>query len=155
MKRGSTYRMMQLAKKDVCVCSWIYSGKNAYVLFVQPNKRTMQRSTPQMSHFASVKKAFLEKCKNQKCRTDHEEKKPYEEDGRDGNCLWPLWKRAWCFLKHLTNRATDHNVHTLRDVYIQKNKNRQDTGIPNFRATLLIRTSTRVHLKYARKEENG
>ena len=155
MKSGSTLTMMQLAKKDACVLSWIYSGKNAYVLFGQPNKWTMHISTPQKSHFASVKKAFLERCKNQKCRIGHAEKKPCEEDGRDVNYLWPLWKSEWCFLKHLTNRATDHNAHTLRGVYIQKNKNRHDTGIPNCRATLLIRTSTRVHLKYARKEESG
>ena len=155
MKSGSTLTMMQLLQKDVCILSWIYSGKNAYVLCSQPSKWTMHISTPQKSHFASVKKAFLEKCKNQKCRTVHGEKRPCEDDGRDVNRLWPLWRSVWCFLKHLRNRATDHTAHTLRGVYIRKNKNRHDTGTPSFRATRLIRTSTRVHLKYASKEKNG
>ena len=31
-------------------------------------------------------------------------------------------------------------------------KNQQDTGIPKFRAALLTRTSTSLHLKYPRKE---
>ena len=35
MKSGKTWTTMPLAKKGVCVFSWIYSGKNAYALFGQ------------------------------------------------------------------------------------------------------------------------
>ena len=37
----------------------------------------------------------------------------------------------------------------------EKNKNQQDTGTPKFRAALLTRTPTSLHLKYPRKEKNG
>ena len=36
-----------------------------------------------------------------------------------------------------------------------KTKNQQDTGTPKFRAALLTRTPTSLHLKYPRKEKNG
>ena len=35
LKSGKTWTMMSLAKKGVCLFSWIYSGKNAYALFGQ------------------------------------------------------------------------------------------------------------------------
>ena len=74
MKGGKTSTVMQLAKKSVCVFPWIYSGKNAYALFGQPNKRARIFCTTKKSHFASVKRAILKKWKNQKCRTGHGEK---------------------------------------------------------------------------------
>ena len=73
MKFRRTSTMMQLAKKGVCVLSWINFGKNADALFGQLNKRAMQISITKMSHFALVKKPMLKKCKTQKCRTGHGE----------------------------------------------------------------------------------
>ena len=70
-KSGKTSTMMQLAKKGVHVFSWIYSGKNAYALFGQPNKRARQISTTKKSHVASVKRAIQKMWKIQKCRTGH------------------------------------------------------------------------------------
>ena len=61
MKSGKTLTMMLLAKKGVCVFSWIYSGKNTYALFGQPSKREMQISTTKKSHFSSVKRPILKK----------------------------------------------------------------------------------------------
>ena len=64
---------MRLAKKGICVFSWIYSGKNAYALFghqaIWKGKSALQRSLP--SHRS--KGPWWKKCQNQKGRTGHGE----------------------------------------------------------------------------------
>ena len=150
MKSRKTSTMMQLAKKGVCVFCWIYSGKNAHALFGQPKKRAMHIRTTRKSHFSSIQKAFLEMCKNQKCRTGHGEKEALLRWWAGCKLPTALWRSVWCFLKHLKNRATEHTALTLMYVYNWKTKIRQHTVTPKFRAALFTRTLTLVHLKYPR-----
>ena len=72
-KRGRTSTMMHLAKKGVCVFSWIYSGKNAYALFGQPSKPVKEICTTMKSHCPPGKRAIWKKCKIQKVRTGYGE----------------------------------------------------------------------------------
>ena len=56
--------------------------------------------------------------------------------------------------KIYANETTDKGL--ISKTYKQLNiKNQQDTGTPKFRAALLTRTPTSLHLKYPRKEKNG
>ena len=68
-KRGRTSTMMHLAKKGVCVFSWIYSGENADALFGQASKQAMQICTTKKYHFPPVKRDIHKMCKNQKGKT--------------------------------------------------------------------------------------
>ena len=84
-----------------------------------------------------------------------ENREPIYTDGRCVNCREPLWRSVWWFLSHLKNRATEHRPLPITGVYLGKSKNQQDTSTPQFRAALFTKTSTSVHLKYPRKENNG
>ena len=72
-KSSKTSIVMPLAKKGICVFSWIYSGKNAYALFghqaTWKGKSALQRSL--YSHRS--KGPWWKKCQNQKGRTGHGE----------------------------------------------------------------------------------
>ena len=47
---------------------------------------------------------------------DKEEREPCYTDGRDVNCQWRVWRRVWCFLKHLKNRARKNRALPLMGV---------------------------------------
>ena len=155
MKSGRISTMMQLAQKGVCDFSWLYPGKNAYALYGQRSKQAMQMCTTKKSHFPPVKRAILKSCKNQKCRTGHGEQGAFIRWW--AVCELPRATLEKCMVvpKSSKNRATEHRTLPIMGVYLGKSKNQQDTSTPQFRATLFTRTSTSVHLKYPRKENNG
>ena len=69
--------------------------------------------------------------------------------------MQPLWRTVWRFLEKLKIELPYDPTIPLLGIYPEKTIIQKDTGTPKFRAALLTRTPTSLHLKYPRKEKSG